>query len=197
MDLAHDERLALFLGLIRPYKGVDVLLDAFARLPEKSRWRLVVAGEPWGDLNEVLTAQVKKMNLGHRVRLDFGWIQETEVDQLLRAADLLVLPYRSGTQSAVAPMALSRGVPVLCTDVGGLGEVVENGVSGVLVEPNSPKALADALVSLEGGRLEGLAAGAVASSNRWTWKGYAGVLEGLVTGIETRAKKRPTAKVGL
>lgn len=183
LDLGDEERLALFLGLIRPYKGVDVLLDAFSRLPEGSRWRLVVAGEPWGGLNEVLTAQVKDLNLSDRVRLDFGWIQEAEVDRLLSAADLMVLPYRSGSQSAVAPMALSRGVPVLATDVGGLGEVVENGVSGVLVEPNSPKALADALISLEGEHLERLAAGAVASSKRWTWSGYAEVLEELVGAI--------------
>lgn len=186
MDLGDEERLALFLGLIRPYKGVDVLLDAFSRLPANSKWRLVVAGEPWGDLSQMLTAQVKALNLSHRVRLDFGWIPEAEVDRLLRAADLLVMPYRSGSQSAVAPLALSRGVPVLSTDVGGLGEVVENGVSGVLVEPNSPEALADALISLEGGRLAGLAAGAVASSKRWTWGGYAEVLEDLLKTIGTR-----------
>ncbi len=185
-DICPEERLALFLGLIRPYKGVDVLLEAFARLPENSRWRLVVAGEPWGGLNEALTAQVKALHLGNRVRLEFGWVPEAEIDQLLSAADLLVLPYRSGTQSAVAPMALSRGLPVLSTDVGGLGEVVEHGISGLLVEPNSPQALADALMDLEGESLARLAAGALASSARWTWAGYAEVLEGLVGRLETR-----------
>ncbi|RLE23462.1 MAG: glycosyl transferase, partial [Acidobacteria bacterium] len=146
MDIGPDERLALFLGLIRPYKGVDILLEAFARLPESSRWRLVVAGEPWGGLGEALSAQVEALGLGNRVELKFGWAPEAEVDQLLSAADLLVLPYRNGTQSAVAPMALSRGLPVLATDVGGLGEVIDDGVSGLLVEPDCPQALVDALV---------------------------------------------------
>lgn len=180
MDVGPEERLALFLGLIRPYKGVDVLLDAFARLPKTSTWRLVVAGEPWGGLEQVLSAQVEALHLGDRVRLSFGWVPEAEVDQLLSAADVLVLPYRSGTQSAVAPMALNRGLPVLSTDVGGLGEVVEHGVSGLLVEPNSPQALARALVTLEGGSLAGLAAGAAAASGRWTWAGYAEALEGVI-----------------
>lgn len=186
LGVGGDERLALFVGLIRPYKGVDVLLEAFSRLPPDSKWRLVVAGEPWGDLGQVLIAKVEDLGLDDRVRLDFRWIPEGEIDQLLRAADLLVLPYRSGSQSAVAPMALSRGLPVLSTDVGGLGEIVEDGVSGMLVEPNSSDALAKALVDLEGERLEELADGAVTSSNRWTWGGYAGVLEELVKRIEAR-----------
>ena len=186
MDVGPEERLALFLGLIRPYKGVDVLLEAFARLPETSQWRLVVAGEPWGGLGRNLAAQVENLHLSDRVRLKFGWIPEAEVDQLLSAADILVLPYRSGTQSAVAPMALSRGLPVLSTDVGGLGEVVEDGVSGLLVEPGSPEALADALVGLENEGLARLAAGARASANRWTWAGYAETLERVMGKLETR-----------
>jgi len=185
MDIGPDERLALFLGLIRPYKGVDILLEAFARLPESSRWRLVVAGEPWGGLGEALSAQVEALGLGNRVELKFGWAPEAEVDQLLSAADLLVLPYRNGTQSAVAPMALSRGLPVLATDVGGLGEVIDDGVSGLLVEPDCPQALVDALVSLEGESLDHLAVGALASSHRWTWPGYAEAIEGLVERLET------------
>ncbi len=180
MGLASDQRLAVFLGLIRPYKGVDCLLEAFALLPEASPWRLVVAGEPWGKLGDDLKEQVRTLNLGDRVQLEMGWVPEAEVDRLLSAADLLVLPYRTGTQSAVAPMALSRGVPVLSTDVGGLGEVVEEGVSGVLVEPNSSRALADALLKLEGESLEQLAAGALTHSGRWTWSGYAEAIENLV-----------------
>jgi len=192
MDIGPEERLALFLGLIRPYKGVDVLLEAFARLSESSPWRLVVAGEPWGGLGRTLSAQVETLHLNDRVELKFGWIPETEVDGLLSAADILVLPYRSGTQSAVAPMALSRGLPVLSTDVGGLGEVIEDGVAGLLVEPDSPQALADALVDLEGEGLARLAAGALASSDRLTWAGYSEALEGVVGRLETRNWKLET-----
>lgn len=183
LAVSSEEHLALFLGLIRPYKGVGDLVEAFARLPEDSRWRLVVAGEPWGGLEKVLSDQVVGLGLTDRVELRFGWVPEAEIDQLISAADVLVLPYRSGSQSAVAPMALSRGLPVLATNVGGLPEIIEDGVSGLLVEPNDPEALACALRDLHGEKLAKLSVGASVAASQWTWGGYVGVLEAMVERI--------------
>jgi glycosyltransferase involved in cell wall biosynthesis len=180
LDLPRDRRVALFLGLIRPYKGVDLLLDALARLPRSSDWFLVVAGEPWGDSEARLRRQVHDLGLGDRVRLAFGWVPEREVPTLLAAADLVVLPYRSGSQSAVAPLAMAAGVPVLSTRVGGLPEVVDDGRSGMLVEPRSVAELTVALVELDRSRLETLAAGTREVRARLTWNGYAAVLEELL-----------------
>ncbi|MCD4750657.1 MAG: glycosyltransferase family 4 protein [Thermoanaerobaculales bacterium] len=181
LGVSPDEFLALFFGLIRPYKGVDVLLDAMAELGGQSSWRLIVAGEPWGDLGKDLPAQVQRLDLGNRVELRLKWISEREVEEFLAAADLVILPYRSGTQSAVAPLALSRGVPVLSTRVGGLGEMVEHGVNGLLVGPGSADELSKGLENLLGeGRLSALASGARASMKKWTWDGYAEALGELI-----------------
>jgi glycosyltransferase involved in cell wall biosynthesis len=181
LELPTNRRVALFMGLIRPYKGVDLLLEAAARLPEDSDWLVVVAGEPWGGLEHALRQQVREGGLEDRVRLALGWVPEVEVPRLLAAADLVVLPYRSGSQSAVAPMALSAGVPVLTTDVGGVAEIVRHGVDGLVVEPGSVDALATALVDLDRPALERLARGAIEGRGRLTWDGYAHELEALIT----------------
>jgi D-inositol-3-phosphate glycosyltransferase len=183
LGLPADCRVAMFLGLIRPYKGVDLLLEAIARLPAGSDWFLVVAGEPWGDLGDRLSQQVRRLGISDRVRLEFGWVPEAEVPRLLAAADLVVLPYRSGSQSAVAPLALGAGVPVLSTAVGGLPEVVRHGVDGWLVAPGSVEELTRALEELDRPRLAALADGALRGRGRFTWDGYAEALEGLLENV--------------
>lgn len=183
LDLPEDRRVALFLGLIRPYKGVDLLVEAAARLPVESDWLVLIAGEPWGGLGERLTAQVDELGLEDRVRLDLRWIPEDEVPVLLAAADLLVLPYRRGSQSAMAPMALAHGVPVVSTAVGGVPEVVCDGVNGVIVPPGDPAAITAALEGLDRPRLTELADGAKSSSAELNSSAYATALETLVREI--------------
>mgnify|MGYP001822288766 FL=1 len=156
------------------------MLEAVARLPAESDWLVIIAGEPWGDQGRRVEDQVRQLGIEDRVRLQLQWIPETEVPRLLAASDIVVLPYRSGSQSAVAPMALGAGVPVLSTAVGGLPEVVQHGVDGWLVEPGSIDALVGALEELDGPRLSELARGAVQGRNRFTWDGYAEALESLV-----------------
>lgn len=177
LDLPPDRRVALFLGLIRPYKGVDVLIEAAADLDQNSDWLILVAGEPWGDLGERVRLQVDALNLGGRVRLDLRWIPEGQVPIFLAAADLLVLPYRRGSQSAVAPMALAAGIPVLSTAVGGVPEVVVDGVNGLIVPPSDPVAITRALESLDAQRLEALAQGARKTAADLDWASYASALE--------------------
>lgn len=183
LELPIDRRVALFLGLIRPYKGVDLLVEAAAALEPGSDWLILVAGEPWGDLGARLTGQAAALGLGDRVRLDLGWVPESRVAEHLAAADVVVLPYRRGSQSAVAPMALAAGVPVLSTAVGGVPEVVIDGVNGVVVPPGDSAAIAAALGSLDRTRLEELAAGARRTSSQIGWSGYAAAVEGLLERI--------------
>jgi glycosyltransferase involved in cell wall biosynthesis len=187
LQLPADRRVALFLGLIRPYKGVDLLIDAVAELPPDSDWLVLVAGEPWGGLEKSLRRQVRDSGLEDRVRLALRWVPELEVPRLLVAADLVVLPYRSGSQSAVAPMALAAGVPVLTTDVGGVGEIVRHGIDGWVIEPGSVDALAAALVELDRPTLQRLGRGAVDGRGRLTWDGYADALEDLITSVVQRS----------
>jgi len=180
LDIPVDRKVALFLGLIRPYKGVDLLIEAISRQPGGSNWLLVVAGEPWEDLGSALKQQIRSLGIEDQVKLRLGWVPEIEVPLLLAAADLVVLPYRSGSQSAVAPLALAAGLPVLSTRVGGIPEVVQDGINGVLVQPGSVDQLARALEQLDKEKLAALAAGARQSRSRLTWDGYAAALEGLL-----------------
>jgi len=181
LGLPPNGRVALFFGFIRPYKGVDLLLEALAHPDVRDSWHAVVAGEAWGGDGDRLRALHDRLGLHGRVSLRLGYVPETELEVYLAAADVIVLPYRSGSQSAVAPRALAHGLPVLSTDVGGLSEVVRNGVNGLLVAPCSSEALTEALVRLqEGPLLQACAAGARASARSLSWDGYATRLEGLV-----------------
>ncbi len=184
LGLPGDVPVALFLGIVRPYKGVDILLDAAAQLPP--RWRVVVAGEPWGGLGERLARRAAAPDLAGRVHLRLGWVPEAEVPVLLDAADVVVLPYRAGSQSAVAPMALAHGVPVITTAVGGLPELVEDGRSGVVVPAGDPAALAGALAALDRERLAALAEGARRRAAALTWDAYAAALEEVVRAARVR-----------
>jgi glycosyltransferase involved in cell wall biosynthesis len=183
LDLPDDRRVALFLGLIRPYKGVELLLKAVASQDPGDQWFLVLAGEAWGGLGRDLQRMIDEFGIEDRVRLRLGWVPTAEVPALLAAADLMVLPYRSGSMSALPSLALSLGLPVLSTRVGGLPEVVEDGVNGILVEPGSADALARAFAELDGPKLAELTAGARGTRSRFTWDEYAATIEGLIAQV--------------
>jgi glycosyltransferase involved in cell wall biosynthesis len=103
---------------------------------------------------EPIRARIAELGLGERVRVHDRYVADEEVGDLVAAADCVVLPYRSATQSGVVLVAYAGGCPVISTAVGGLPEVVEDGVTGYLVPPENPAALADAILRFydEGGR---------------------------------------------
>ncbi|NOZ93146.1 MAG: glycosyltransferase family 4 protein [Acidobacteria bacterium] len=180
LGIERRERLAMFVGLVRSYKGVEDLLRAWARLPAGSPWRLLVAGEPWGELGVELRSLHDRLGLGARVRLDLRWIPENELGALMAAADLLVAPYRHGSQSAVVPLAFAHGIPVLATSVGGLAEVVRDGINGRIVPPADPPALARAVEALDDTTLARLRDGCRSTQDALGWDVYALRLEGLL-----------------
>ena len=185
LGLADGELLALFFGLIRPYKGVDLLLEAMSSLPAASPWRLVVAGEAWGKEGARLEEMLARLDLEGRVRLDLSWQSEERIESLLAAADLVVLPYRSASQSAVAPLALSRGVPILSTRVGGLSELILDGINGRLVEVASAEELGNALEMMGSRDLEELRGRVAGSVEELTWDSYAGEIEALIGRLQS------------
>mgnify|MGYP001207866102 CR=1 FL=1 len=184
----------LCFGLIRPYKGIDVLLEAVARLPAEAPLLVLLAGEPWGGARAELERRLAEPALAGRVRAHLRWVPEEEVGWWAAAADAAVLPYRRATGSAVAALMLGYGLPLVATAVGGLAEVVEDEVNGLLVPSADPTALAAALQRLLAPELRGrLAAGARASATRWSWGAYARTLEELVAEILTRWEGRGEA----
>lgn len=144
--------VALFLGLIRPYKGLDLLLEAFAgvlrRLPEA---RLVVAGLPRPSFRPY-ARQIARLGLGERVGTDLRYLPQNVMDDYLAAADLVVLPYRGASQSAVLGAALARDRPVVASAAGGLPEMLPEVAAEMLVPPGDVAALERAMSRLLGDR---------------------------------------------
>lgn len=132
----------LCFGAVRPYKGVDLLLEAIARRPDLDL-HVVVAGKFWHGPDE-LSGLVRRLGIGNRVELRDGYVSARETAVLMRAADAVVLPYRSASQSGVVQLAFAYQRPVIATRVGGLPEAVSHDVDGLLCDP-SPSGLADAL----------------------------------------------------
>jgi glycosyltransferase involved in cell wall biosynthesis len=132
----------LFFGIVRPYKGLDVLLRALAAGPADVG--LTVAGEFWGGLDDTQKL-ISELGLTDRVELRPGYVPADEVPGLFAAADALVLPYRSATASQNVWMAFEEGVPVIATRVGGFPEQIRDGVDGLVCEPDDVGSLTEAL----------------------------------------------------
>jgi glycosyltransferase involved in cell wall biosynthesis len=138
--------LLLTFGAIRPYKGVDLALEALARVDPSLRVRLVVAGRSWGCADDLLR-QAERLGLSERVEFRDRFLAGEEAALLFSAADASLLPYRSATQSGVVQLSFAYGTPVIATRVGGLPSAVDHGVDGLLCEPN-PGSLADAVEAM-------------------------------------------------
>lgn len=140
-----DETRLLFFGFVRHYKGVDVAIDALAELARKGiRCRLTVAGELWDPI-DTWDQMIAERGLTGQVELRPRYVPDAEVSAMLAEHHAVVLPYRSASQSGIVPVALAAGRPVVATRVGGLEEIVTDGVNGTLAEPGDPASLADAI----------------------------------------------------
>ncbi|RAY14249.1 glycosyl transferase [Actinomadura craniellae] len=139
---AGERRRLLFFGIVRPYKGLDVLLRALAAGPGDVT--LTAAGEFWGG-TAATEALIAELGLGDRVELRPGYVPSDEIPALFAAADALVLPYRSATASQNVWMAYEHGTPVIATRVGGFPEQIRDGVDGLLCDPGDPASLTAAI----------------------------------------------------
>lgn len=144
LQLNPDFNYILFFGIIRKYKGLDILLNAFAdqRLKDK-KLKLLIAGEFYEDETEYLKI-INDFDLQDDVIITKTFIPNSEVVNYFCAADIVVQPYRHATQSGVTQIAYHFNKPMLVTDVGGLKEMVPHQVVGYVVEPNA-QAVADAI----------------------------------------------------
>lgn len=138
-----EAKVVLFFGNVRPYKGVRDLIDAFPRVIASTNAVLVIAGTFFEPI-EAYRARVEELGLGDSVRLFDEYIPNEEVAPLFELTDLVVLPYRSASQSGVIPLAATFRKPVVATNVGGLPDALAS--SGVVVPPEDPDALGAAIV---------------------------------------------------
>lgn len=168
--LGISGRVALFFGYIRPYKGVRVLLEAFAEAVKEIDITLLIVGEFYEE-RQTYDALIDELGIGDHLMIVDRYVPNEEVETYFEAADLVVLPYLSATQSGIVQVAYAFDKPVIVTAVGGLPDVVADGKTGFVVPPGNSGALSRAVVAFfQEDRGADMAAEVVAIKERFSWR---------------------------
>lgn len=179
----------LALGMVREYKGVDLLLQALAQVPDV---RLTVAGELWGSSGDRVRVLAADPRVRDRVSIRSGYVPAEELASLLASHDVLALTYRSATASQNALLGQAHGMPVLASEVGTFGAQVRDGVDGLLVPPGDEASLVTALKQLaDPDELARLRAGVRPPDLTSPWATYVGILEALASPSTAAADDLP------
>ena len=170
LNLDTSKRYLLFFGIVRKYKGLDFLLNAFAdKNLNDGSVKLIVAGEFYDDEKEYRDI-IKKHQLEDSIVLVNKFIPDDEVVNYFCAADIIVQPYRNATQSGVTQIAYHFNKPMLVTDVGGLKEIVPHNKVGYVVQPNE-KEVAKALIDFyQNNRAEEFISGVKEEKKKYSWQ---------------------------
>ena len=134
LGLNPNKKTLLFFGLIRDYKGLDLLIDAFGQLPPD--YQLLIAGEPYGSF-EKYEKQIAALSNAQDVHTEARYIGDEEVPLFFSAADACILPYRSATQSGITSISYHFNLPMVATNVGGLQENIRDGENGIITDPTA------------------------------------------------------------
>ncbi len=145
LNLSPEENVLLFFGYVRKYKGLHTLIEAMPFILKKIKVKLLVAGEFYDDRKKY-TDRIEQLKIEKSVLLFDEYIPNEKVGDFFAAADVVVLPYISATQSGIIQIAYRYNKPVITTDVGGLPEVTVDGKTGYIVPAQNPQALAAAVV---------------------------------------------------
>jgi D-inositol-3-phosphate glycosyltransferase len=169
LGLEPDFRYLLFFGFIRAYKGLDLLIEAFADIRfREMNLKLIIAGEFYEDATPYLEL-IRKHHLENDVILFDRFINDDEVKMFFSVADLIVQPYRSATQSGVTQIAYHFEKPMLVTNVGGLNEIVPHGICGYVVNTD-PKEIADSITDFfNNNRKESFIKNVIKEKEKYSW----------------------------
>jgi glycosyltransferase involved in cell wall biosynthesis len=139
LGIGDEEKIILFFGFIRKYKGLDILLDAMKLIKVKLQTftpKLLIAGEFYED-RKIYDDQIASLGINDNLILHTNFISDNEVKNYICAADVVIQPYRNATQSGVTPLAYHFEVPMIVTNVGGLPAMVPNNKVGLVAEPTA------------------------------------------------------------
>ena len=157
----------MFFGLIRDYKGLDTLLDAWSEFRRKGI-KLLIAGEFYASRDKYI-AHIERLGLKDEVILHDFFVPDSDVRYYFSAADCVVLPYKTATQSGVTQICYNFCTPVIVTRVGGLAEIVPDGVVGYVCDPTAA-GVRDALERIfEGDRIAQFAHNMIEERKRFSW----------------------------
>ena len=170
LNLDPEYSYLLFFGFIRAYKGLDILIDAFSDQRLRNRkLKLIIAGEFYED-DLPYRNLIKKYNLAGDIIFFDHFIKDIEVPLFFSAADLVVQPYKTATQSGVTQIAFYFEKPMLVTDVGGLREIVPDGRCGYVVKPD-PESISSAIVDyFDNNRKEEFTSGVKKEKEKFSWE---------------------------
>ncbi|MCR5358135.1 MAG: glycosyltransferase family 4 protein [Lachnospiraceae bacterium] len=174
LGIGNEERVMLFFGFVREYKGLKHLIKAMdilkrGQFKDKAMPGLYIVGDFGGKKDEYLEL-IDACNVKDDITIVDGYVPDKEVGKYFAAADLVVLPYESATQSGIVQIAYGFKKPVIVTRVGGLPEVVEDDVTGLIVEPFDDDALAGAIFKFyEENREEAYTRGITEREDRFSW----------------------------
>jgi glycosyltransferase involved in cell wall biosynthesis len=186
----RDGRTILFFGMIRKYKGLDVLLRAMPKVlarEECKDCRLLIAGEFYDSAEKYLKL-IEDLGLNQHVTLDSRYIPNEEIVGIFAGADVLVLPYLDATQSAVARIAVSNSLPIIASRSGGLTEVLSENVNGLLFPVGDSDALAEQLISYFTNKLGPVFAANLRASGKDAPDGVAKLIEELGHEVSTTTR---------
>ena len=161
-------RTLLFFGFVRPYKGLKYLLNAMKELDEDIK--LMVVGD-FGNDRASYDAQIEELGIADRLEIHDEYVPDKQVELYFKSCDAVVLPYIDATQSGIAQIAFGFKKPVIATDVGGLPEVVTDGITGIVCKSADSRALADGINRFyELRRTVDFAANIEKDSRRFSWE---------------------------
>jgi glycosyltransferase involved in cell wall biosynthesis len=153
LGIGPDQKILLFFGLIRAYKGLKCLIRAMAKVVQSIDCVLLVVGEFYESKLEYLTL-IKELDLEKHIVIRDEYVRNEAVSLYFSSADVVVLPYVTATQSGIVQIAFGLNKPVITTKVGGLPEAVEDGKTGFVVDPEAPDKLAEAISKFYAGDYE-------------------------------------------
>ena len=189
----------LFFGYIREYKGLIYLIKAMPEVLKGKNVRLLIVGEFWESkrktvklLTKIVTGkdrlnkefyinEIKKLGLQDNIEVIDKYIPNEEVGKYFSRSDLLVLPYTSATQSGPLQVAYNFNIPVICTNVGGLPDVVEEGKTGYVVEPKNSQQISEAIIKFyKKNNKKEFMNNIKKIKNKYSWKKYAEKIESFI-----------------
>lgn len=180
LKLNPNDHYILFFGFIRKYKGLDMLIEAIKILKNKHAQtipKLIVAGEFYED-NQKYLQLIDDLDLKNDIILHTDFIENEKVKYYVSACDFVIQPYRSATQSGVTPLAYHFEKPMLVTNVGGLPDIVPNGETGIVTEPNATS-IAEGIETLYSLNEADLIENVKREKQKYSWENFTNAIKNL------------------
>jgi len=175
LQIGENEKVVLFFGNVDYYKGLDILLDSFSKLPDGflSETRLLIAGNSKSpEYSAIIGDKINAQRIKNRVTASFGYIRDEDVEMYFMAADCIVLPYRNIYQSGVIFMAYTFGLPIIVADIGNFRNDVVEGKTGFLINMEEPGQVSKTLMKYFESEMYRNLPETREDIKKWAWQNY-------------------------